>query len=174
MGSRDKESISAFDAMLTETRRQFDALVGDSALPRSAPPTDLDRPAPPASTSSEPARSVGRAEDATISPAVAKSLFERFGHSWRHEILERTRQGDELSVTCRLIVDDMDDVTPQRGSARLGGSAAGATAIAGSINGRPFEFDPAPADGGARRSVSEEDALREAVGIALMKCLQTI
>ena len=174
MGGRDGGSISAFDAMLAESRQQFDALLGDSALPKSQRPSASGRPAPPKVTPSEPARSVGRPEDATISPAVAKSLFDRFGHGWRHEILERSRQGDEITATCRLIVVGKDDVPPQTGSARFGGATMGAEPIAGSINGMPFQFDPAPAGGRERGPVSEEDALREAVGVALMKCLQTI
>ncbi len=139
--NRPSEFSSPFDAMLAESRRQFDALYGDSAPPRAEVPT----PSVP-----EPAVS-----------ASARTLNERYGGGWRHEITERRREDDEAVVLCRLTITESGSVKAQFGRAPMG-TASGVGGTAGGVAFRTAA--PTGADSEAAAFAAAEEA-------ALAKCV---
>ena len=125
---------SAFDEMLERSRRELDALSGGSDAPALSPtPRTSSRASSrtslrtPPRTSSEPAGNrpsevrpstpardgpdrSARTAPASRSPAE-RALDEKLGADWRYEVLERTREGGELVVRCRV-------TAPARGVSR--------------------------------------------------------
>jgi len=81
---------------------------------------------------------------------------------WRHEIIDRQREGDEAVVTCRLIVDDTGAEIVQQGRAPLG--AAGRRA--GNSGGIAFSIGVSDGD--------EAEAFQAAADAALAACLAQI
>ena len=152
---------SAFDEMLERSRRELDALSGGSDAPALSPiPRTASRSSSRASlrapprTSSEPAgsgpsttrpstiardgsdRSV-RTAPASRSPAE-RALDEKLGTDWRYEVLERTREGGELVVRCRVTAPGRGISRTWFGSAPIipgagRGGASGTTGTAGNV-----------------------------------------
>jgi len=171
MSNPGKNPSNAFDQMLDQSKRQFDDLFG----PGLAPSSPRQIAATASAATAEPARPVGRPEDSTMSAETAQKLFARFGNGWRHEIVDRQRHDEKVIVTCHLIVDGMDEASaPQQGSAYISRSVAAGTALAGTADGVAFDFAPTDDGGRASGAATEDDAVRQAVGIALIKCMQTI
>lgn len=198
---------SAFDEMLERSRRELDALSGGSDAPALSPtPRTPPRTPPraslqtPSRTSSEPAgsrpsavrpsttardgsdRFLRAAPAASRSPAE-RALDEKLGEDWRYEVLERTREGGEVIVRCRV-------TTPSRGISRtwfgsapvagagrrasgLGRDASGMKGRAGNVS---FTLG-AGADTGSGTSDlarSEREAERQAVEAALAACARLL
>ena len=182
---------SAFDEMLERSRRELDALSGGSDAPALSPaPRTSSRTSlrTPPRTSSEPAgsrtsaiardgsdRSV-RAAPASRSPAE-RALDEKLGADWRYEVLERTREGGELLVRCRV-------TAPSRGisrtwfgsSAPVSGIGRGASGMQGKAGNVSFTLG-AGAGTSPRTSDparSEREAERQAIESALAACARLL
>ncbi len=178
---------SAFDEMLERSRRELDALSGGSdALALSpAPRTSLRTPP---RTSSEPAgsrtsasardgsdRSV-RAAPASRSPAE-RALDEKLGADWRYEVLERTREGGELVVRCRVTAPGRGVSRTWYGSAPMSGAGrggpSGMTGTAGNVSftlGAGAGTSPRTSD----PARSEREAERQAIESALAACARLL
>ena len=97
-------------------------------------------------------------------------LDERYGDSWRHEVVERRRDGEDMVVSCRLTIAAHGIDLTRSGRARIGRKSA-RSEIIGSADGIPFSFrseDASGADGAA------DDAVERAVADALAKCVTAI
>ncbi len=163
---KGSEYSSPFDAMLARNRDRLDRLHDGAAGDRYRPAAAPDRAAP-----SRPAS--GPTRPVPPPPARAPSgprriLDERFGDRWRHEIVERRRDGADMVVRCRLTVADHGIDLARLGRARIDPISVRHETI-GSADGIPFSFraDDAPGTG-------EEDAVERAVSDALAKCVEAI
>ena len=198
---------SAFDEMLERSRRELDALSGGSDAPalsptprtpprmppRTPPRTSLQTPSrtfpePSGGRSSAPDRNVSAGGASASSPAASRSpaeraLDEKLGADWRYEVLERTREGGEVIVRCRV-------TAPSRGISRtwfgsapvagrghrassLGRGASGMKGRAGNVSftlGAGAGTGPGTSDS-AR---SERQAERQAVESALAACARLL
>ena len=159
-------STAAFDEMLARNRRELDALYPGPASAAGAPSiTDPPATEPPAT--SPPSDRQAPEPDSTDSETV-RTLNERYGDGWRYDVIDRRREGDEIIVLCKLVIDEGEVTKAHFGSARVGGSG---TPTAGSAGGTSFSF-------GASRSASvpsspaspEELAYARAVDAALARC----
>ena len=115
---------SAFDEMLERSRRELDALSSGSGSPALSP-TSRTTARPSASASA-----AARTESTRASPPAARSpaeraLDEKLGADWRCEVLERTREGDELVVRCRVTAPARGVTRTWFGSAPLSGGGRG-------------------------------------------------
>ena len=137
----------AFDEMLERSRRELDALSGGSDAPALSPtPRTASRVSSrtslrtPPRTSSEPAggrssaadRNVSAGDASASSPAASRSpaeraLDEKLGTDWRYEVLERTREGGELVVRCRVTAPARGVSRTWYGSAPMPGAGRGAS-----------------------------------------------
>ncbi len=163
-------STAAFDEMLARNRRELDALYPGPASTAGAP-SFTDPPPPPPATeppaTSPPSARRAPEPDSADSETV-RTLNERYGDGWRYDVIDRRREGDEIIVLCKLVIDEGEVTKAQFGSARVGG---GGTPTAGSAGGMSFSF-------GTSRSASvpsspaspEELAYARAVDAALARC----
>ena len=195
---------SAFDEMLERNRRELDALSAGSdapalsPTPRTPPPRTPPRtslrtpsrtfPEPPGGRSSAPDRNVSAGGASASSPAASRTpaeraLDEKLGADWRCEVLERTREGGEVIVRCRV-------TAPSRGISRTGfGSAPvagrghrasslgrGASGMKGRAGNVSFTLGAGagtgPGTSGPARS--EQEAERQAVEAALAACARLL
>lgn len=177
---------SPFDEMLNEGRKQLDGLYGGSAIPKSGE----DRPRRPDAAVPPPKRPTATGRPATsyapppkraaldVPPApefggapseAIRFLNDRFGASWRHEITNRVREGDEAVVRCRLIIEDQGISRSQFGRARIGG-AGDVTEIKGSAGGVDFITRTGAPLAEASIEKLEEAAFHNATEAALAKC----
>jgi len=138
---------SAFDAMLSQNRDRFDTML--HRRPDSTP-----APARPADTPSDATESV-------------RFLNDRYGRGWRHEVIERRREGDEVIVLCRLTVDELDMSKTQFGSAKIG-EANAKPITTGSAGGIAFTLG---SEQTGREKDTEEAAFRRALDDGLAKCV---
>lgn len=187
---------SAFDEMLERSRRELDALSGGSDAPALSPtPRTSSRsssltslPTPPR-TSSEPAGSrpsavrpsttarnqsdrSARTTPAPRSPAE-RALDEKLGADWRYEVLERTREGGELVVRCRVTVPSRGISRTWLGSAPVSGAGrGGATGMTGTAGNVRFTLGPGAGTGAGTNDPfqGEREAERQAVESALAAC----
>ena len=193
---------SAFDEMLERSRRELDALSGGSDAPALSPtPRTPPRTPPraslrtPSRTFPEPTGGRSSAPDRNVSagilassPAASRSpaeraLDEKLGADWRYEVLERTREGGEVIVRCRV-------TAPSRGISRtwfgsapvsgpghrassLGRGASGMKGRAGNVN---FTLGAGMGTGSGTGDParSEREAEREAVEAALAACARLL
>ena len=127
---------SAFDEMLERSRRELDALSSGSGSPALSPTSR--RTARPSASASAAART----ESTRASPPAARSpaeraLDEKLGTDWRCEVLERTREGAELVVRCRVTAPARGVTRTWFGSAALSGrgrgGASGRTGTSGNV-----------------------------------------
>ena len=141
---------SAFDTMLSQNRGRFDTMLNrrPESTPPPAPPAGLSGPSP------EPSESM-------------RFLNDRYGGGWRHEVVERRREGDEVIVLCRLTVDESDLSKTQFGSARIGDRDA-KPIIKGQAGGIAFALGSGPGRG---PKDTEDAAFRRALDDALAKCV---
>ena len=184
---------SAFDEMLERSRRELDALSGGSDAPALSPtPRTSSRTSlrTPPRTSSEPAgsrtsaiardgsdRSV-RAAPASRSPAE-RALDEKLGTDWRYEVLERTREGGELVVRCRVTAPGRGVSRTWYGSAPMSGAGrggpSGMTGTAGNVSftlGAGAGTSPRTRTSDPARS--EREAERQAIESALAACARLL
>ena len=198
---------SAFDEMLERSRRELDALSGGSDAPALSPvPRTSSRSSSrtslrtPPRTSSEPAGSGpsairpsttardGSDRSARTAPAASRSpaeraLDEKLGTDWRYEVLERTREGGDLVVRCRVTAPARGISRTWLGSApmpgpghrgsNIGRGASGMKGRAGNVSftlGARAGTDPGTSD----PARSEREAERQAVEAALAACARLL
>ena len=144
---------SAFDEMLERSRRELDALSGGSDAPALSP-TPRTAPAP-------------------RSPAE-RALDEKLGADWRYEVLERTREGGELVVRCRVTAPGRGVSRTWFGSAPVSGAGRGASGMRGKAGNVSFTLGARVGTGsgvGANNPArNEREAERQAVESALAAC----
>ena len=197
---------SAFDEMLERSRRELDALSGGSDAPALSPtPRTSSRSSSrtslrtPPRTSSEPAgsgpsavrpsttardgsdRSV-RTAPASRSPAE-RALDEKLGTDWRYEVLERTREGGELVVRCRVAAPGRGISRTWFGSAPVSGPGhrgsnigRGASGMKGRAGNVRFTLGAGAGTGPGTSDParSEREAERQAVEAALAACARLL
>ena len=173
---------SAFDELLERSRRELDALSGGSGAPALSPTSRTSRS--PSAASSAPVASgvsarptrVSESPLASRSPAE-RALDDKLGPDWRYEVLDRTREGGELVVRCRVTAPARGVSRTWYGSAPLSGAhrdgTAGMTGTAGNVR---FSLG---AGGGAGAQTNdpirvEREAERHAVESALAACARLL
>ena len=199
---------SAFDEMLERSRRELDALSGGSDAPALSPiPRTASRSSSrtflrtPPRTSSEPAGSrpsavrpsttardgsdrSARTAPASRSPAE-RALDEKLGTNWRYEVLERTREGDDVIVRCRVTAPSRGISRTWFGSAPMPGAGRGASNLGRDVSGTKgragnvsFTLGSGTGTGagvGANNPArSEREAERQAVEAALATCARLL
>ena len=200
---------SAFDEMLERSRRELDALSGGSDAPALSPVSRTASQASsrtslqtPPRTSSEPAgsrpsaarpsttardgsgRSARMATTAPRSPAE-RALDEKLGADWRYEVLERTREGGDVIVRCRVTAPSRGISRTWYGSAPVSGAGRGASNLGRDVSGTKgragnvsFTLGSGTGTGagvGANNPArSEREAERQAVEAALATCARLL
>ena len=170
---------SAFDELLERNRRELDALSGGSGAPALSP-TSRTSSGSSAGSPATATRSVARgvttrtptAAPAERSPAE-RTLDEKLGADWRYEVLDRTREGNELVVRCRVTAPARGVSRTWHGSAPLSGGGGGdASGVAGTAGSVRFSLgtgtkprDPIQAD---------REAERQAIESALTACARLL
>ena len=171
---------SAFDELLERSRRELDALSGGSGAAALSPASRMSS-SPSAGSSAAVAQSAAqgvsaRATRASGSPPASRSPAERalddkLGPDWRYEVLDRTREGGELVVRCRVTAPTRGVSRTWHGSAPLSGAGrGGASGVAGTAGSVRFTLG---AVAGAERHDpirSEREAERQAIESALAAC----
>ena len=180
--SKDPSRYSApFDDMLADSRTRFDKLLRGGAVDLRRQRLDQRPPSPARTTKQTPpphpvASTPGRAQAGTYnagSSEPGRALNARFGDDWRYEIADRRREGDEIVVWGRLIVEDQGVDKSRRARARIRRPAEGGI-IKGSADGADFSLlqgndVPVQPDGDP-----EELAFREAAEAALAICIKGV
>ena len=175
---------SAFDDLLERSRRELDALSSGSGSP-ALTPTSRTSTSPSAASSAPvaPGASQGvSARPARVSetPLAARSPAERalddkLGPSWRYEVLDRTREGGELVVRCRVTAPTRGVSRTWHGSAPLSGGgrgdASGMTGTAGNVRFSLGGSADAPTHDPIR---TEREAERQAIESALAACARLL
>ena len=177
---------SAFDELLERNRRELDALSGGSGAPGLSP-TSPGSPSPRSSnpstgSSTAAARSAaqGASTRAPSSPHASRSpaeraLDEKLGPDWRYEVLDRTREGGEMVVRCRVTAPSRGVSRTWHGSAPLSGAGrGGASGMIGTAGNVRFSLG-----GGAGTQThepirSEREAERQAIESALAGCARLL
>ena len=168
---------SAFDELLERSRRELDALSGGSGG-RALSPTSRTFTSSSTSSTTAATRDVaqGVSTRATTSPPAARSpaervLDEKLGPDWRYEVLDRTREGGEMVVRCRVTAPARGVSRTWHGSAPLfgarGGVASGMTGTAGNVRFSLGGSAGAPTDNPIQ---AEREAERQAIESALAAC----
>ena len=198
---------SAFDEMLERSRRELDALSGGSDAPalsptprtpprmpsRTPPRTSLQTPSrtfpePLGGRPFAPDRNVSAGGASASSPAASRTpaeraLDEKLGTDWRYEVLERTREGGEVIVRCRVTAPSRGISRTWFGSAPVAGRGHRASSLrhgASGMKGRAGNVSftlGAGADTGSGTSDparSEREAERQAVESALAACARLL
>ena len=168
---------SAFDELLERNRRELDALSGGSGAPALSP-TRQTSSSPSAISSNARARSLS--SRAAVSPSPSRSpaeraLDEKLGPDWRYEVLDRTREGGEMIVRCRVTAPGRGVSRTWHGSAPLsgarGGGASGRTGTAGNVRFSLGGSARAPTHDPIR---AEREAERQAIESALAACARLL
>ena len=167
---------SAFDDLLEHSRRELDALSSGSGMPALSP-TPRSSSSPPAAATESVAPSAGTPNAA--SPSVPRSPAERalddkLGAGWSYEILDRTREGDELVVRCRVTVPSRGVTRTWHGSAPLSGTGGGTAGTSGTSGNVRFTLGTGA---GAERYDplrAERQAERQAIESALTACARLL
>ncbi len=152
---------SAFDEMLERSRRELDALSGGSDAPALSPTP----------------RTASQTAPAPRSPAEC-ALDEKLGTNWRYEVLERTREGGELVVRCRVTAPARGISRTWYGSAPVSGAGRRASVMGGKAGNVSFTLGAGTGTGagvGANNPArSEREAERQAVEAALAACARLL
>ena len=162
MSTREGKSsaTSPFDDLLKQSRESFETLAGSpgpASKSSRKSSSDLQPPSDELSQLHEPSN-------------VRQFLDGRYGDRWRHEILERRRERDQIIVLCKLIIEDEDISKSQFGKATIERGSGGVSQCAGKVNGIPFSFTPSEAD----NDDGEAAAFRRATESALEKCTESL
>ena len=172
---------SAFDELLERSRRELDALSGGSGAPALSP-TPRTSSSPSAGSPATATRSVARGVT-TRAPAAApaerspaeRSLDEKLGADWRYEVLDRTREGGELLVRCRVTAPARGVSRTWHGSASLSGAGrdgvSGTSGTAGSLR---FTLGGSSAASAGDPIPAEREAERQAIESALAACARLL
>ena len=175
---------SAFDDLLERSRRELDALSSGSGAPALSP---TSRPSPRPSAASSAAVAPGAAQGVSARPTRAsgshpgsrsiaeRALDDKLGSGWSYEVLDRTRDGGELVVRCRVTAPARGVSRTWHGSAPLSGAgpsgASGASGTAGNLRFTLGSGSEASADDPIR---AEREAERRAVESALAACARLL
>ena len=173
---------SAFDELLERSRRELDALSGGSGAPALSP-TSRTSPSSPHVRRRDGARrhEASRPERRHLRPRkrspAERALDDKLGPGWRYEVLDRTREDNELVVRCRVTAPTRGVSRTWHGSAPLSGTGrGGASGVAGTAGNVRFSL-------GARdqcvRSLAtpsgtEREAERQAIESALAACARLL
>ena len=170
---------SAFDELLERSRRELDALSGGSGASALSPTW---RTSSGSSASSPATATRGVARGGTIRASAAapaerspaeRALDEKLGADWRYEVLERTREGDELIVRCRVTAPARGVSRTWHGSAPLsGGGGGGASGVAGTAGSVRFSLGTGTEPRGSIQA--EREAERQAIEAALVACARLL
>ena len=175
---------SAFDELLERSRRELDALSGGSGAPALSP-TPRTSASPSAGASAAVAQGTARrvsarATRASESPSALRSpaeraLDEKLGPGWRYEVLDRTREGDELVVRCRVTAPSRGVSRTWHGSAQLSGTGRGGTAgMTGTAGNVRFSLGGSAAAPTHDPIRSEQEAEHQAIESSLAACARLI
>ena len=168
---------SAFDDLLERSRRELDALSSGSSTPALSP-TPRSSSSPPTAATGSVAPSAGT--PAPASPSASRSLAERalddkLGPGWSYEVLDRTREGGELVVRCRVTAPSRGVSRTWHGSAPLSGTGhvgtSGMSGMSGSVR-----FTLGTGAGAERYDPirAERQAERQAIESALAACARLL
>jgi hypothetical protein len=154
---------SAFDDLLERGRREMDALSGRPRVDRTQRASEGRSSGDPAGeTAARPARSRTPAEHV---------LDGKLGSDWRHEVVERIREGGEMVVRCRVHSPSRGITRTVYGAAPLSKSAARASGTSGGV---AFSLGGGASTAGGGAVQSERDAERLAVESALEACARLL
>jgi hypothetical protein len=171
---------SAFDEMLERSRRELDALsgVGSGSPALSPTPRTTSRPRAdtPSAARGASIRTSTPASPESRSPAE-RALDGKLGADWRYEVLDRTREGGEFVVRCRVTAPARGISRTWIGTAPLSGAGGGGTSgTKGTAGNVSFTLG-----GGASSGAGTTDALRakreaerKAVESALAACARLL
>jgi hypothetical protein len=171
---------SAFDEMLERSRRELDALsgVGSGSPALSPTPRTTSRPRAdtPSAARGASIRTSTPASPESRSPAE-RALDGKLGADWRYEVLDRTREGGEFVVRCRVTAPGRGISRTWIGTAPLSGAGGGGTSgTKGTAGNVSFTLG-----GGASSGAGTTDALRakreaerKAVESALAACARLL
>ena len=175
---------SAFDELLERNRRELDALSGGSGSPTLSPasPASTSPTAGSVAASARIARQrdPSRATRASAPPPPSRSpaeraLDEKLGPDWRYEVLDRTREGGELVVRCRVTAPARGVSRTWHGVAPLSGTGRGGTAgMAGTAGNVQFSLGGSTATRSHDPIRSEQEAERQAIESALAACARLL
>ena len=174
---------SAFDELLERSRRELDALSSGSGAPALSP-TPRPSSSPSAGSSAAAARSGAQgvstrapaAPPASRSPAE-RALDEKLGAGWRYEVLDRTREGGELIVRCRVSAPARGVSRTWHGSAPISGAGpGGASGLSGTAGSVRFTLGTGGGGGAATHDPirAEREAERQAIESALAACARLL
>ncbi len=162
--SRLSGFASTFDDMLEHGRRELEALAGGALVD----PSRRSSEAP----SRGAAHTEGAAAPAPSRTSAERALDERLGPGWRYEVVERIREGGELTVRCRVHAPARGITRTVYGSAPVSGSRP---RVSGSAGGTAFSLGAERAPGvGGGAVAAERDAERRAVDSALAVCARLV
>ena len=168
---------SAFDELLERSRRELDALSGGSGEPTLSP-THRASSSPSAAAARSVAQSVPTR--ASASPPVSRSTAERalddkLGAGWRYEILDRTRDGGELIVRCRVTAPARGISRTWYGSVPLSGvGRGGVSGMTGTTGNVRFTLGAGPSTSVDKPLQIEREAERQAIESALSACARLL
>ena len=175
---------SAFDELLEKSRRELDALSGGGSGSRALSTTPRTSSSPSAGSSAAVARSAAQrvSTRAPASPSPPRSpaeraLDEKLGADWRYEVLDRTREGGELVVRCRVTAPARGLSRTWHGSAPISGAGrGGASGMSGTAGSVRFTLGAGAGGGAATHDPirAEREAKRQAIESALAACARLL
>ena len=171
---------SAFDELLERSRRELDALSSGSGAPALSPTprTSSNPSAGAAAAERSAARGVSARAPATPPASrtpAERALDEKLGAGWRYEVLDRTREGDELVVRCRVTAPARGVSRTWHGSAPLSGRGrGGASRMAGTAGNVRFSLGTGTGAKTHDPIRTEREAEREAIESALAACARLL
>ena len=170
---------SAFDELLERSRRELDALSSGSGAPALSPtPRTTSHPSAdtPSAARSASIRTSTPAAPESRSPAE-RALDDKLGADWRYEVLDRTREGGEFVVRCRVTAPARGISRTWIGTAPLSGAGgvgtSGAKGTAGNVS---FTLGGGASSGAGTTAPlrAEREAERRAVESALAACARLL
>ena len=175
---------SAFDEMLERSRRELDALSSGSGVPALAP-TPRSSSSHSAGSSKVASQATAQAVSARANRASASSsesrspaeraLDDKLGPGWRHEVLDRTREGGEMVVRCRVTAPARGVSRTWHGSAPLSGAGlAGTSGVSGTAGNVRFSLGGGSGGSAADPIRAEREAERQAIESALAACARLL
>jgi hypothetical protein len=154
-----RELSSAFDDMLSKSKKSLDDLYRGAPGGNSTKPVFLRSQAPGGVSAASGTSSGTVLGDDSI---AVRTLNERLGRDWRYEVAEQKRDGDEAIVLCKLTFGKDRVSRAQFGRAKMSSES-----VAGASGGVAFKL-------GAGSASAESEAFRRATEAALMNCAALI
>ena len=168
---------SAFDELLERSRRELDALSSGSGAPALSPtPRTTSRPRAdtPSAARGASIRTSTPASPESRSPAE-RALDGKLGADWRYEVLDRTREGGEFVVRCRVTAPGRGISRTWFGTAPLSGAGRGGTSgTRGTAGNVSFTLGGGRDAGVDNRLQAEREVERMAVESALAACARLL